>query len=390
MYQDVIKKIEFQKERIVKDFIRNGVCPSPKIIEEKVAQIDNYLSIFKHYNKVSGEHFDVDEYNAGLMAVYNDLRILYELLIDTLEKEYATQQNYINSHLMQLESLARMYYNQALYESSSTTLGKSLLFLNSGFTIETEDSATFIDLGEVAIKECSKVACLANINNCDHDNIIFEFKNKETGEFLQTAAYNKYGEALKFPGKKTMNNYKIQLEEGQKVDESILMNIGAEIDVENSYSILAGKNSIQFNSEILKVPSQLTEHRFFEKGHINFYVVGGNSASFKFNQKPLSANFILDEDRVKGLDYIHHFFIEAPEDFQFSVEIDTGEIYATHEKGIVNEDKLFYIGNTNVKDFFVIEEKEGIKGLWSSRLKIVDNEEDTLEIESIVMKEVDA
>lgn len=388
MYLDVIKKITIQKERIIKEFTRIGICPSQKIIEEKITQVDSYLALFKHHDKVSGDNFNVNEYNAAIEAIYEDLKILYEILVKHLEDEYKSQQGFISSHLSQLESLTEMYYKQALHESSSTTIGHSILFKNSGFTIDTEDSKTFIDFGELAIKECAEIACLANIHNCDHDNIIFEFRNIDTDEIFLAAAYNKYNETLKFPGEKKINTYEIKFDENQKVNGPVLMNIDTEIDVNNKYIILAGKEHIQFNDNILRVPSQLTEYRFLEKGHINFYVIGGKSAAFKFNKKPLSANFTIDDDKVKNLSHIHHFFIEAPEDFQFSVEIDKGDIYATKEKGIVNGDKLFYIGNNDVKNFYILEEKDGPKHIWNSRLKIIDNNEDVLELESIIIKEV--
>lgn len=393
-YRDVVKKFAYHKQEILKEFVQKGIYPDNALIESKLNSIDMYLSIFKQYNVIPGDKFDANEYNNTLKLVYTDLRILYDLLHELQVEEYNKQQNFINSYLNELESIVDTYKKRADFENSSTTFGKTLLFQNNNFKINNENSTTVIDLNDIFADNASIISCIANINNVDPDNLLFVFTDDKSKTY-QVSPYNYSGESLTMPGTKNTNKYNIEIAEDQKVTGPIILNTGTAVDPKNKYTILGGKNKIFINYkdnnqfEINEVPTSLGALMIYEKAYVNFYVIGGNSISFKFNKKPMASNFQMDEQRINNLKPIHHFFIECDKDFSFEVELDKGDIYAVKEEGILNNNKLYYTGTNLIRDFQVIEESVGDAHKYKAQLKIFNNNEDTFDIESIVIKQMD-
>ena len=127
---------------------------------------------------------------------------------------------------------------------------------------------------------------------------------------------------------------------------------------------------------------------FDRKAYINFYVINGNSISFRFNKKPVSTNFPIDTQRIDNLKYIQHFFIECDEGFTFEFELDKGTVYAIKETGIISDDKLYYTGSEQVNDFLIIETTTGDKKSYNVVLEAYNSNED-LDIDSIIIKQLD-
>lgn len=393
-YRDVVKKFAYHKQEILKDFVQRGIYPDNALIESKLNSIDMHLSIFKQYNVIPGERFDANEYNNTLKLIYIDLKILYELLHELQVEEYNKQQSFINSYLNELQSIVDTYKKRAEFENSSTTFGKTLLFQNNNFKINNENSTTVIDLNDIFADNASIISCIANINNVDPDNLLFVFTDKDN-KTHQVSPYNYSGESLIMPGKKNISKYNIEIAEDQKVTGPIILNTGNIINPKNKYTILGGKNKIFINYkesnqfEVNEVPTSLGALMIDKKAYINFYVIGGNSISFKFNKKPLASNFQMEEQRISNLKAIHHFFIECDKNFSFEVELDKGDIYSVKEDGVLNNDKLYYTGTNLIRDFQVIEESTGDPNKYKAQLKIFNNNEDIFDIENIVVKQMD-
>ena len=79
-YTDIVLKLKFYKEQIIKEFMEQQVFPTNELINNKLKNIDMHLSIFKENDVIPGHNFDVKEFNESIKIIYNDLRILYELL----------------------------------------------------------------------------------------------------------------------------------------------------------------------------------------------------------------------------------------------------------------------------------------------------------------------
>lgn len=395
IYLDVEKKLRYHKEKILKEFVQKGIYPDNKLINSRLNSIDAHLSLFKNYNKVTGEKFNTNEYNESMLLIYKDLTILNDVLYELTVKEYNEQQNFINSYINELSSIVDTFEKRADFENNSTTFGKTLLFKNNNFKIENDNSNTIIKLDSIETKEASKIACFANINNVDGDNLIFSLTDVDTKKSYDVTPFNYSNEVLTIPGERNKSTYEYNLPEDQKTSGPVIMDIPAEINIKNKYIILGGKNKIFLNYRdsnnfsITDSPTSLQSFIFDEKTYINFYVVNGSSIAFKFNKKPLSTNFPIDEERISNLKPIHHFFIECDENFSFEIELSKGSIYAIKEDGIVNNNKLFYTGTDLINDFNIVEEKVGDSKKLDVELKIFNNNNNSLDIENIIIKEME-
>lgn len=393
-YKDVNKKLEYYKKQILQEFVSKGIYPDNSLIESRLKNIDTYLSIFQNYNVVTGNLFNANEYNERLKLIYQDLSFLYELLYELTVLEYNKLQNFINSHLSELNSIVETYNKRAEYENSTTTLGKTLLFKNNSFSIENKDSMTIVNLGNVDISNGSTIACISNINNVSADDIVFKFKDVDKENWLVTSPYNYNNDLLTMPGELKKTIYEYELQETQKINGPLLLDIVSNVNIKNKYDILGGENKIFVNYKdddgfiVEEKPLTAESLSFDKKAYINFYVVDGNSISFRFNKKPIATNFPIDTQRIDDLNYIHHFFIECDKDFSFELELDKGKVYAIKETGIISDEKLYYAGSEQVSDFLIIETATGDKKSYEVVMEAHNSNED-IDIESIIIKQLE-
>lgn len=390
-YLDIEQKMKYHKEQILKQFIEKGIYPDNKLIADYVNRIDLNLSLFKNYNKVSGNKFNTNEYNEGIKLIYKDLSILYNILEELVINEYNDLQNFIYSYLNELMSIVNTYKSRADFENNSTTLGETLLFQNNNFLVTTNNSTTTVDLSSIEIENASILACIANVNNVDNSNIVFSFTNGD--DEIRTTPYNINNTLLTMPGTKTKNVYEYTIEEDQNVNNSLVLPIDSEIDIKNKYDILGGKNMMFVNNEnnsyyIQEIPNSSGSLLFTEKSYINFYVMDGKSVTFKFNKKPISTNFPIEEQTITNLDSIHHFYLECEADTYLEIELDAGNIYAIKENGIINNNKLYYTGPNVVKDFYIIETAPGEIKSYDTKLIIYNDNDNNVDIDNIVIKKI--
>ena len=72
------------------------------------------------------------------------------------------------------------------------------------------------------------------------------------------------------------------------------------------------------NGEIIEEkPIAINALNFSGHCYIDFYTLNCTGITFRFNKKPIAANFNIDESKITDLDYIHHFFIECDDNFTF-------------------------------------------------------------------------
>ena len=387
-YLDVEKKFFYYKEKLINEFTKKGIYPDNKLINKRLSSIDMNLSLFKNYNVKPGQYFDTDNYNESLKLIFNDIKILYEILEKISVDEYNNLQISINSYINELSSLAKTYEKKAQYENNSTSLGETILFQDNNFTITQEDSTSIITLNDITVEEGSEIACIANINNISLDNVIFEF-SKET---ISASPYNGTHDTLTVPGNKIRKEYDYSIENSNG-SSNIIMNIEADPDNKNTYDILSGLNKISVTSEdnncyLQELPNNSGVILFKEKSSINFYVLNGTYITFKFNKKPLSCNFSLEDTSITNLNYIHNFHIEVSEDTTLEIESNNGMIYAIREDGIINNKKLYYTGRNLSSDYHIIETVHGNEITMDAKVKIL-NCNDEIDIDSIVIKKLD-
>lgn len=388
-YLDIANKFIYYKEKIINDFIKKGIYPDNKLINSKLKNIDLNLALFKNYNIKSGEKFNTNEYNENLKLIYLDLKYLYDILEKLAINEFNNLQMYINSYINELNTIVNTYKKKADYENNSTTLGETILFQDNNFTIDNEDSTTIIELDTISLKKGSEIACIANINNIDLDNVIFSFND---GEF-SCCPYNSSFQSFIVPGEKTINEYDYVLQQAVS-SNNIIINIDAEINNKNDYNILCGKDLISITDKNNKyITQKITNDSkvilFKEKSSVNFYILNGDNVSFKFSKKPINCNFSLEDNTITNLKTIQNFHIEVDEDTTLEIELGKGNIYAISEAGIVNNNKLYYTGLNISNDYHIIETIPGEEVDYNLKLKILNDNNNSAEIQSIIIKNLD-
>jgi hypothetical protein len=210
------------------------------------------------------------------------------------------------------------------------------------------------------------------------------------------AAYNYNQDSILIPGQLERKIYTTTIPDDQKINGNIEMNLNGNVASDNNtYVIMGGKNKMlvkKFDENtsqlIVDMPTRLDMASFNTKSYIDFYVVGGNKITFRFNKKPISANFQVDDYTVTNLEHIHHFFIECDAGFSFDFELDRGEVYAIKETGIINDGKLFFSKAINVRDFVIEEYSTGNLDKYYAFAKVINDDGAPIDIESIFIKEL--
>jgi hypothetical protein len=302
---------------------------------------------------------------------------------------------FIDTHLSELEDVATYYRLKAQQEEQSTTLGKTIMFKSSGFDIVRNNGIGRISLGNIDINKGSRVAFLIEANEIEGENVIFSIK-KGSNNVIQVPPYNYNQESILIPGNVNMNTYNMTLPESQLINGPIQMDLGEnKASMGNMYSILAGRDKVLVKNVddttrqiIMERPTKLDSLSFNKRSYIDFYALGAKSITFRFNKKPVSANFSLDNYTVTNLSNIHHFFIECEADFTFDFETEGGTVYAIKDNGAIDGDKLYFPKTVEVRDFYIQEYLAGDKDTYTVEMLIYNDTLEPIDIQSICIKEL--
>ena len=127
---------------------------------------------------------------------------------------------------------------------------------------------------------------------------------------------------------------------------------------------------------------------FYEKTYIDFYTVGTKSITFRFNKKPISTNFPIDNYQVTDLKHVNHFFIECDAGFSFDFDLDGGEVYAIKDDGVITDNGLYLPKTIDVRDFHIIEYKLAKTESYEAIIEVVNDDSDPIDINNITIKEL--
>lgn len=395
MFKDAIIKAAYHRERIVKEFIKRGIYPTDKLIEEGLDKIDSSLAYLQPTRMVAGDNFSTESYNAMIKMLYKDLELLYELLYEITVKEYISLKAFVDTHLDDLESTALKYRLKAEQESNSTSLGRTIYFNHAGFDIKTENNVTLVNLGYVQVNKGSRVSCFLNADNIEADRIVFGLKRGEA-EPLYAAAYNYNQDSILIPGELQRRSFKYAVDKERVISYPLEIDLqGNKVSDVNQYTIFGGKDKILVKEfagvtaqTLAERPTKLNMASFRNRSSVDFYVVGGNQITFRFNKKPINTNFPTDDYKVSNLQRIHHFFIEGDEGFSFDFELDGGTVYAVKEKGNIENGKLFFSRSVDVRDFYVEEYLTGTPETYYAFIKAINDDGEPMDIESVTIKEL--
>ena len=80
LYQDMLLKLEYHRNNIIKSFIKQGYFPKKEEINNKLTLIDERIALFKSYKFQPGELFNHKELNHNLEMLYRDIAFLYKII----------------------------------------------------------------------------------------------------------------------------------------------------------------------------------------------------------------------------------------------------------------------------------------------------------------------
>lgn len=392
-YKDIYKKFCFHKEEVIKSLLKQGIYPEDEVVNNLIADIDNRLALFKQYVFVPGTKVNVQELNYSLERIHKDLEFLYEIVIDIYNNEYTKLTTYVESHLSHLDSLVDKYEKRAKEETNSTTFGRTIYFESKSFDIETKDNQTIIDIGEIDLISGSTIACFANINNTESQDIVFSFNTEDIEKNFNTLAYNYNNSKALVPGELKVNIKNLELHKDFAIKDSVRINT-VEINANSDYKIMGGKgyllikNLENMKEYLCEMPTFETTIKIPFRSHISFYLVDGSEFEYKFNVRPNHTNFSLNNSTVNMQNEDNYVFIEAPKDFTFGISVIKGDMYAVKENAIVKDNSLYYYGNKDVKTLQIREYVKDNKVKYKCKVTIKTDELSHLDIDSIYIKEL--
>lgn len=393
MYKDIEMKLSYYKEQIVKDLISRGIYPDNRLIQSKINAIEMRLAIFRQPDIAEGTKFDVHDINRCIRIIYDDLKILYKLLYEITVNDYKKLNYYIDSHLRELNDMATMYLKKAELESYTTSLGKTVLFKHNDFDVDIVDGGSLIKLGKVSAEQASKVACIADINNADYKNVIVKLKDGDN--VVRSNLYNYNHDLLEIPGESKIKKYSTYLSDNQIINNIVELPVIINNINSGKCITLAGKDKIIYKEAnadgdiVEEKPVAINALSFKKHSYIDFYVIDGSSITFKFNKKPIATNFNINLNKIKNLNYIHHFFIECDSDFSFDFELEKGEVYAVKENSLIERNKIFYSGQIDIKDFVIVHYLENEYKEFEIEMEVSDHTISIDDINSIMIKKIE-
>lgn len=390
-YKDQLLKAAYYKEQVIKEMIKKGVFPDDRTIQDRVNRIDKLIAIFSHKNIKPGEMFDVNKFQQALLAIYQDLQFLYRLLYETSVKEYEYVRSYVDAHLKELERLSERYKMRSRLEIDTTSLGKTILFQNSGFEVFNRDNATYVDLGPIDVKEGSTLAVIFDADNANAKEALFGLEDSE-GKIIYVSPYNYMQDILKVPGKLQTETYLFNMDEQEIVISAFkVRSEGLEPTAKNEYLIFGGENRVFLREPVRRRSIAVDENNAFyirEAGLIEFYIYKGTYANFNFTRQPEGKNF--KGNSIENLSDYHYVAIRSDEgELAFNLLTD-GKVFAVMRQGIVKDGELYFPEETDARSFLIEEVRPGNTMRYNAFLKVISNNEEPVRINSVAVKELNA
>lgn len=383
-YRDEIEKLKYLRNRISSTLVLNGMLPDRDIIDKRLDSIDTKLALFQHTYVSESSQMDVHSFNQGLLAIYEDLRILYSLVHEFSVKNLEETKAYAEMHLSELESLASRYEQKTRLETGSTSIGDTILFQSNGFNISTKNCVTTVDLGNIKVNRGSKVSFLIHGSGFQEEDAVFVLNNQEC------MPYSANGDYLVIPGRAGHQTYLCSFpDDVEPADKMVLVSQGLVPNMANNYVIYGGKDTVRIKErygERYEKKEDLSPITLNDiQGRVSFYIVDGSYINFDFSSKPVSQNF--SGYALDGLQQKQKITFEYQGPFAFNYVTD-GKVYAVRNYGIVKEQNLMYPDDVNLNDFLV-EEYTGEDAVeLPLYIRIQQESEDTPMITMVAVKEL--
>ena len=381
-----LEKLKFYRDRISQQIIHSGRYPNQFELQHKLNDINLRIAIFQNKLIEEKDVFNTKEFNDKFEAIYQDLLILYKVVYQLSVQKYLDIKSYAEMHLSELEQMAKGYEYKTKFEIESTPLGKTVLFKTNGFEIKTNNNIYTINLGDITISKGSKLACIWDSNVTSDENVIFTIGKLNCSPF----SYNR--DYLKIPGQSNYKTYTYEQSEDTVTQTMAPMDLDNFIpNYNNNYIIYAGKNyikkSVKTGDSVIQRDETSSFYLDDAAGRITFYILNGSYAYFNFSKEPLSKNF--SGYNIESMDTHQKITFEYDSGMAFDFTTD-GIVYAEKEKGIVNNDVLYYPNNLDVPSYYIEEYNTEDKVTMPVTVTVskLNNQEKDLTINAIAVKEL--
>ena len=392
LYKDMLLKLEYHRNNIIKSFIKQGYFPKKEEINNKLMLIDERLALFKSYNFQPGELFNHKEMNHALEMLYRDIAFLYKIIEQINTEKYNKMLLKLEAHMVNLETLANHFKKRADEEIKGTSLGKTLLFKTSDWDIDVKDESLEVFVGTLDLIQGSEISCFANINNTDKRNVLFKFKAENSMDDFNALPYNYNNDTYIVPGEITVKEEVIEMPESFNINSEIV--IPYDVYMENEYKILSGKNKIVVTDKetgtisVKDFPTSEKPLEIKSNSFISFFIENKGVLEYNFNKKPFHTNFSIQDGTVTIEKDIQKIFLDVEEGFicYFNLDDDMN-VYATKEDAIVDNNSLIYDNMMIARDFKVKEYVKDKLTRYNIYVSITEMDNDEV-IDSIYIKEV--
>lgn len=393
MYKDIELKLEYYRNRIINSIIDKRIYPSEELINEKLKDIDLSMAIFKNDVKaIEGKKFNVEDINYKALSILQDIKYLYQLILDINYKEIRKFNSYCATKTLELENKTKEILNRSYIETNTTSLGKTIAKINSPFIFKKNNSQTVINIGVCDITKGSSIVGLIDGNNYKDKNIKFKLSNPNNELLLIPYSINK--DIVNIPGENKIKTLKLDLSPSDYNSEYLIID---ESNNDYIYKCFLGKNKIMAKNINYNTDNKIIEIDNYKDIFLSdesngtyvveFYTVDATAINFSFNKKPISANFPLTNEPITGLNKIQRFVFQVDNDTAFKCQIDNGNIYADIENGIIKENGVFIKNKNGLSDVDIDIYDISQKEKYNIDLVIEDDNND-VEIETIIIKEL--
>ena len=349
-YKDEIEKLKYLRNQIAFSLSSSGTFPDRSIIDKRLEAIDSKLALFHHLTVKESAVFDVKQFNSEFMNLYQDLKILYELVYFFKSRALEETRSYVEMHLAELETLAERYAQKSRFETGNTALGKTVYFKGSGITPSVKNHIATIDCGDVKVSKGARVSFFIKGRYFNQEDVVFKL-----GPSI-CSPYDVNMDTITINGTSSYKTYNCKMPEDATHNSMYILNSDSFTPVmKNKYVIYGGQDTIAVSKDgtdtfVKKdkgAPVTLTG-----KGHISFYVIGGSYISFDFSKAPENANF--SGYMMQNIKEHQKVSFEYTDGISFEYITD-GAIYAVKKNGIINGTSLYYPDADDLSTFRIEE-----------------------------------
>lgn len=391
-YLERLRKLKVQKDLIERSLIKYGSYPDKQYVQKLVDDIGTRLAIFDYTEVSASTTVDIEKLNNDMYAIYQDLKILYDIVAVLTEEKYTQLESYVDGYLKTLEELADRADTHAAQDIESTSLNAdNVYFTNTLPSAKYSNNDVIITIGSIQCTPQSRIIGYVTGDGFDMDKAVFTIGADKIIPYPVDNSYVKAGGDIT----KTTYTYSI-------TDDSLIAGASkfkipiSAISAQEHYyyEIYGGRNMVAKTSSEETTNKKVVDYSqelntvLEETTTYSFYLTDATNISFEFSNAPTSANFSdyqytsLKREDMKTF----KFTLAAGESFSMKTD---GITFATKETSAINNNSLYIANVTAARDFTIYEYQPGKKVTYDDvTLRIYDVDQTTFHIDMIAIKEI--